>query len=223
LPEVSLSPSQQRSIALTLPSSAPGTVATSSRRLWPIFGAIAALLLIAVSAHFLGRRQTPEIAHVRQASPEAAPATIAQVDIPLLPLPPPPDDATTLLVRGQHAGVNPTTDESIPAFSAYNRGNYALAAERFSALAEAYPRSDLVSLYKGVSQLFLRQDQAALATLQLARQSTMPSVADSAQWYSAIAANRAHSDALVPLLDSLCKNPKSQYTDQSCSILSKLR
>jgi len=226
LPEAPFTPGQEQRIAARLPSTDAGTptVISSgpvrSRRHLAAFAAIAAVMIvcITVGSHmFLHRQPAPVANNAPPAVPSTPPATVAALEIPLAPLAPPGNDTVAPLTRGAH-GAEPSIDELLPAFDAYNTADYATAAKRFATLRKDYPHSEIVLLYLGVSQLFLHQDADAAATLALARHAATPSSADAAEWYSAIAAQRLHSPDAKALLDSLCKKPGSKYSAESCRI-----
>ena len=58
---------------------------------------------------------------------------------------------------------NPPPPSSAPAFEAYANDDYPLAAQRFTELADQFPRAELPFLYLGVTQL-LQQDNAHALT-----------------------------------------------------------
>jgi hypothetical protein len=226
LPEVPFTPGQEQRIAARLPSAEPGTSAIASRE--PVrprghlraFAAIAAGVLVCVLAGtqiYLHHQPVPMANNAPPAVPSAPPAITAELEIPLTPLAPPGNDATGPLTRGAQ-GAEPSVNELLPAFDAYNAADYATAAKRFSALKKDYPHSEIVLLYLGISQLFLHQDADAGTTLTLARHAAGPSTTDTAEWYSAIAAQRLHSPDAKALLDSLCKKAGSKYSTESCRI-----
>lgn len=226
LPEAPFTPGQEQRIAARLPSTDPGaSVANSNEPARPrghfrIYAAIAAGVLVCVltgTEMYLHRQPASTANNAPAAIPSAPPPTVAALEIPLAPLAPPGNDETAPLTRGGHS-AEPSVNELLPAFDAYNAADYATAAKHFTALKKNYPHSEIVLLYLGVSQLFLHQDADAGATLALARHAAAPNSADAAEWYSAIAAQRAHSPDAKALLDSLCKNASSKYSAESCRI-----
>ena len=224
LPEPSLSPAQHDRIAATLPGSASGSPSGPAyRRFLPLIVSIAAALLVAVViGRTLTQRSHPTV-QVVQSSPAAAPpAVIADLQIPLLPLPPPAPGATAPLTRGSHSGEDPFTEQLLPAFDAYNRNDYSLAAKRFFSLAATYPHSPVVHLYLGVSQLFLAEDQAAFTSLAIATVARTRSVAEPAAWYQAIAAQRLHHPNAKSRLESICHNSAAQFSPESCNALAHM-
>jgi len=166
---------------------------------------------------FLHRQPAPVANNVPATAPSAPPPTVAALEIPLAPLAPPGNDAVAPLTRGAH-NAEPSIDELLPAFNAYNAADYTTAAKRFTALKKDYPHNEIVLLYLGVSQLFLHQDADAAGTLTLARRAATPASADAAEWYSAIAAQRLHSPDAKTLLDALCEKAGSKYSADSCRI-----
>ena len=151
-------------------------------------------------------------------------ATVAHLDIPFTPLQPPSDTAP-LATRGD-AGPEPSVEELLPAFRAYNQADYAGAARAFERIGPRHPSSVLIPLYLGVSQLALAQNQPARTNLQhaldqaRARSSAGASAqVDEARWYLAIAAARLHSKEALTLLKMLCAERSSAYSPQSCTLL----
>jgi hypothetical protein len=220
LPEIALSAEQEARIGATLPFEADGAAKPKRRSSLPWVGAIAAALVLGATG-FVAMRQhpvsAPVVAHVEVTPPVAAPPP---VEIPLMPLAAPTEP--TLLTRGSHAQKNPSTEELVPAFAPYNHGDYQLAATRFTALTKDYPESDVALLYLGVSQLFLKQDQQANATLEHARRVAEPARIDAANWYSAIAAQRIEPRETAGFLRTLCGKTQSAYSAESCRILPTL-
>ena len=228
LPELPFTPGQEQRIAARLPSTDPGTdvVDISSGRKQArgnlrSLAAIAAAVLVCVLAgtqFYLRHRSSAPLANnVPPAVSSAPPTLTAELEISLAPLAPPGGDAVAPLTRGGHS-TEPSINELLPAFDAYNAADYATAAKRFVALKKDYPHSEIVLLYLGVSQLFLHQDADAGTILALARRAAAPNSADTVEWYSAIAAQRLHSPDAKTLLESLCKNTGSKYSEESCRI-----
>jgi hypothetical protein len=117
------------------------------------------------------------------------------------------------------AGNGPSTAELLPAFTAYNTGNYKLAAERFKPLAAGYPQSQLTLLYLGVSELFLQQNVDAAETLRKARATSTVFDRDAVTWYGAVAASRLRAADEAELLSELCAKKNSVYAARSCEAL----
>ncbi len=231
LPEAPFAPGQEQRIAARLPATDPGaSVVHSNEPARPrghlrVYAAIAAGILVCVMAGtqmYLHRQPSSTAKNAPPAIPSAPPPTVAALEIPLAPLAPPGNDATAPLTRGGHS-AEPSVNELLPAFDAYNAADYTTAAKRFTALKKDYPHSEIVLLYLGVSQLFLHQDADAGATLALARHAAAPASADAADWYSAIAAQRVHSPDAKALLDTLCKRADSIYSAESCRIAPTLQ
>ena len=175
LPEAPFTPGQEQRIGARLPSIDPGvSTANGSKAARPrghlrLYGAIAAGVLVCVmvgTQMYLHRQPSSTAKNAPPAIPSAPPSTVAALEIPLAPLAPPGNDATAPLTRGGHS-AEPSVNELLPAFDAYNAADYATAAKRFTALKKDYPHSEIVLLYLGVSQLFLHQDADAAVTLAL--------------------------------------------------------
>jgi hypothetical protein len=230
LPEAPFTPGQEQRIAARLPSTDPRVTTihaggpAHSRRHLGAFAAIAAAVIVCItvgSQMYLHRQAASTARNAPPPIPSAPPPTIAAIEIPLAPLAPPGNNTVAPLTRGAH-GAEPSIDELLPAFDAYNAADYTTAAKRFTALKKDYPHSEIVLLYLGVSQLFLHQDADAGANLTLARRTSAPNTTDAAEWYSAIAAQRLHSPEVKTLLDSLCKKTGSKYSAESCRIVPTL-
>ena len=230
LPELPLSDLQSKRIAAGLPNAPASTAAFGGIRLIPWASGIAALLLLTAGAFYFmssprdmqskgGASGKDGSTMATASAPAPAPVSIAALDVPVRPLAPPSDEATTLQTRGT-ASRTPPTAALMPAFVAYRRGDYASAAKRFKRLAVSYPSSDLVSLYLGVALLLDHQDEAAFASLQRARKLAPRS--DAAQWYSAVAALRVHSAEAKSLFETLCGESSSAYSADSCRIAASL-
>lgn len=227
LPEAPFTSGQEQRIAARLPSTDPGASVVGidiekrpARGKLFSFAAIAAGVLVCALAGteiYLHHQSTLIAKNTPPAISSPPPTVTAELEIPLAPLAPPGGDAAPPLTRGGHS-AEPSVNELLPAFNAYNAADYTTAAKRFTALKKDYPHSEIVLLYLGVSQLFLHQDADAQATLALARYAAAPYSADAADWYSAIAAQRMHSPDAKTLLDYLCKKTGSKYSSESCRI-----
>lgn len=213
LPESPLSATQMERIRATLPSHFGRTQADV--RLYAFIGIAATLLLatfLFLSAHSRDALP-PSVASV--AAPAAPAATL---EIPLSPLAPPQD----MLTRGGESAEAPSVDKLMPAFTAYNRRDYATAVSHFTQLQSRYPHNETVLLYLGIAQLFLHQDAKAYATLTSIQHPHAAS-ADALHWYTAVAAERTHVGDAPELFGHICANKASRWSEQSCNIQAQLR
>jgi hypothetical protein len=216
LAEVPLSTAQQQRIRAAIPATTPHG---KTGRPWWLSIAVAASVLVCFAAGAVAYRRTHET--VVAVSPvSAVPTTVAALEIPLRPLPAPQEAA--LVTRGAHRGDDPSIPELMPAFTAYNAGNYRDAATRFARLEGEYPRSEMVRLYLGVAQLFVHEDAAANASIASARSLPGKRFTDAERWYGAVAAQRLHSGEAKTLLDGLCADTASAYSAESCRLAPSL-
>jgi len=224
LPETQFTVDQQERLRPNL--STPTTVVPiQSRRSpsWQPFAAIAAVLVLAVSGIL-----TYRAANSKQPGPSIAvapaPKPAPTIEVALAKLPAPSDIAPGLVLRGgASSSGGPTFAELLPAFDAYNHDHYDVAARRFTQLTQHYPQSDLPSLYLGISQLFLGQNQNAVATLSHTAQIATPAHRDDVSWYSAIAATRTRNADATALFQQLCQDTHSAYSQQACQVASQLQ
>jgi hypothetical protein len=218
LPEPELSNAQLDRIRGTLPAQS-GRHTASNLRLYSFVGIAAALVLVAFLTFGLRfhRQSSPSVASTVSAS---VPKTVAILEIPISPLPPPEG---MLLSRGSQSDGNPSVDMLMSAFAAYNRGDYEAATTRFTSLRSRYPRSEIVSLYLGIAQLYLQQNAEAYATLISNNESAHPNLANARSWYAAVAAERTQSANAAQLFAEICANHASPWSIQSCKIESQLR
>jgi hypothetical protein len=182
---------------------------------WYVVSAVAAGLAFVAFLFFAGR--------ARQNAPQVAASAVHAVpmDLPIEKLPPPPEAKSELVFRGAVSSADPDAEELAPAFTAYDREDYQLAARRFAELATRFPGSDIPILYLGVSQLLSGNDHDALESLSRADAIAKPSRKDAASWYHATAAVRAHSPDAPALLQALCSQNNSAYARQACSVLTQ--
>jgi hypothetical protein len=213
LPQPEFSRGQQERIAVSLPIQKASTSSWSSGK---ALIALAAALLLAFGLVFWNHGQKNR--EVAQVQPLTLSPVLQQKEIPFAPLAAPSGSAA-LLTRGSGTDTEPANEQLLPAFRAYNHGEYAAAAELFGTLSTEYPRSGMTALYLGVSQLALHQDERASTTLHHARETNKPYDADAVQWYSAVAASRVHPEEERPLLTELCQKKASAYSARSCEAL----
>jgi len=158
----------------------------------------------AVAVQQPGTNPPMEFAELHQISPLAA-----------------PDDAPGLVSRGDSSGTSaePTATDLLPAFRAYNRGDFGVAAVAFAALADRFPDAEIPALYLGVSQLESGEDAAARGTLTRALRNADGARHADATWYLAVAELRTgDAAAAVPLLQSLCPPASTPYAPRACAL-----
>jgi len=204
-------------------------------RWYAVSGAIAATLLVcAILALHTWRSvpgAAPQVAETPtqpseqltpQNAPQAAPRP-APPEIEVAKLDPPLSTAPGLVLRGAGPIDQPDASQLAPAFDAYEKNNYPLAAERFDLLAKQFPRAEDPVLYLGVTQLLMHDDQAALVSLTRAEQLATARQQDVAKWYRAVAAVRTHDPEAAELLRELCRRDSSAYTKQACDLEQALK
>jgi hypothetical protein len=179
---------------------------------WYVVSAVAAGLAFVAILPFAGRHRptAPQVA--------ASAVHVVPINLPIEKLAPPPEAKSELVFRGPASSTDPDAEELAPAFAAYDREDYKLAATRFDQLARRFPGSDIPILYMGVSQLLSGDDPSALESLTRADAIAKPSRKDAASWYHAAAAVRAHSPDAPALLQALCRRDNSAYARQACPV-----
>jgi TolA-binding protein len=218
LPQEELSPLQTQCIAAKLPMQE--RKAASQWRLYA--GAIAAAAIVAAGVAGLRMQHQTQTA----ATPvlvTAPPRETAALEPQMTPLAAPGMGEMALLTRGKQDSAEPPIELLMPAFTAYNRADYALAAQRFTKLQESYPQSEIIPLYLGVSELWLHRDAEARASLSKALRLAPKATADAPMWYAAIAAQRTGAPEARSFYAALCANTSSRYSADSCRIASTLR
>ncbi|MGA8938276.1 MAG: hypothetical protein WB439_03845 [Acidobacteriaceae bacterium] len=135
----------------------------------------------------------------------------------------PPEDVAALVMRGSSSTPGPTVEDLLPAFRAYNRGDYAQAATAFAPLVARFPQSDIPPLYLGVSRLELGQNADAQRALAQAYSLTGSAHHDAAAWYLAVADLRLNRLKIaVPLLRALCAQPGDPDAPRACALAQRL-
>jgi hypothetical protein len=198
----------------------PRSDSTRKPTFWLSIAAVAAVLLVGVLgllsyrlSHFSAGQSIVATNHP-PAQPSADLPELHQI-APLAP----PDDVPVLVTRGATAARGPSVDDLMPAFRAYNRNDFGQAAAAFAPLVARFPRSDIPSLYLGVSQLQIGQNADAQRSLAQAHSLTGSTGHDAATWYLAIADLRLHqSRAAVSLLWDLCVKQPNPYTARACTL-----
>lgn len=191
---------------------------------YAVSGALAAVLLVcAVLALRTWPSRSTEPAQTAQvAQPEpTVPSQEQQPQVEIAKLAPPLALAPGLVLRGGGPTDRPNPDQLAPAFSAYEKSDYPVAADHFDLLAKQFPRAEVPVLYLGVTQLLMHDDQAALTSLTRASQLATGETKDAAAWYLAIAAVRMRNPEAAGLLHDLCRRPKSAYAEQACVLEAK--
>ena len=195
-------------------------VSTTTPAGWRWYAAAAAACFLAIAGAFLYLRQ-PQVNQTNLATtqtPTPQPLTprlqIAKLALPI-------GMAPGLVLRGEASTQQPTADQLSPAFEAYAKDDYPLATQRFTQLADQFPRAELPFLYLGVTQLLQQDNAHALTTLNradtLAQQNHSPQK-DAAAWYHALASVAAHSSEASTLLQAVCNQTQSPYSQQACEL-----
>lgn len=131
--------------------------------------------------------------------------------------------AAVLIYRSDRKDSQAFLKDLAAALEPYRRDDYAEAARDLAPLAGKYPNAAEPAFYLGVSQLFLNQNEAAIASLQMARRRGGETLRDDASWYLALALERAGKpeDARREV-EALCSRA-GQYKDQACAAVPELR
>jgi hypothetical protein len=216
VPQPAITASERDRILRKLPHAAVPTG-------WPWYAASAAAIILAAAGAFLFLRQPqtsqPTLA-TTQASLAPAPQSIGR-NLEIAKLAVPIGLAPGLTLRGEAPTQQPTAAQVSPAFEAYVKDDYPLAAQRFTELADQFPRAELPFLYLGVTQLLQQDNAHALTTLNradtLARENHS-SQKDDAAWYHALAAIATHSPDAPHLLNVVCADTRSSYSKQACEL-----
>ena len=128
-----------------------------------------------------------------------------------------------LATRGAGNASQPTGRELVKALGRYQKDDYAGAVQQLRALAKKYPQDGVVSLYLGVSELFLDQNQDAAQILANARVLNEGARRADSEWYLAVAGLRLRKpETALPLLHELCEG-KTSYSERACAIESQLK
>lgn len=198
------------------------TLYEESRSPWPALLAVAAALVVLAVGGAFGYRAmhppAPPAIAVQQPGP-SGPMEFAELH-QISPLPA-PDDAPGLVSRGDSSGPStvPSAADLLPAFRAYNRGDFRAAAAAFAALADRFPDAEIPALYLGVSQLESGDNATARGTLTHALSNAHDTRRPAATWYLAIAALRTgDTAAAIPLLQSLCSPASTPYAARACAL-----
>jgi hypothetical protein len=224
LPQPGITAAERARIRQKLPLIAP-TARTGGWRWYTVAGAAAALIIAGVLLT-ISQTEHPRQAHIDVPTVSEPAQTQAVAPQPAAPsaepqlakLEPPVDLSPALVLRGEVTTSEPTAQQLAPAFDAYSRNDYQLAAQRFSQLAKQFPRSGTPFLYLGVTQLLTNDNANALFNLTRAEQFISPGQKDVASWYRAIAARRTNAPNASQLLHAICSRNGSPYAQQACQL-----
>ncbi|HZL27254.1 MAG TPA: tetratricopeptide repeat protein [Acidobacteriaceae bacterium] len=197
-----------------------------SRSPWRALLAIAAALVLMVGSWFGYRAMhRPAAASIAVRQPDANPPMEFAELHRISPLAA-PEDAPGLVSRGDSSGASaePSAADMLPAFRAYNRGDYSAAVAAFASLAGRFPDAEVPALYLGVSQLELGDNAKARDTLTRALSNAHGARHADATWYLAIAELRTgDAMAAAPLLQSLCSGGPAPYAPRACALAKQIR
>jgi len=210
LPEANLTVLHSADIRATIPrpQHVAGEVRSHTSR--SVF-AIAAMVLFALCG----------FAAYRAFHQPTAPPLVAVVEAPKRITPfeklAPPDMALDMGSRGSHHQAAPSADQLLPAFTAYNSGDYATAQTAFATLAQQYPKSDLPLLYLGVTDLLLGKNREAADVLSKADTLAAPTRKEHIAWYRALAAQRTDDPSTNTMFSTICA-AGGTYSARACSL-----
>ena len=215
---VKAQPASPQRVAIRAPS-------RSTLRRWTfvaVAGLAAALGIVAVAVH---RRAAPATqSAVTPSASDGGRASALKQLAELEALPPPEPNSADLVTRGDDSrgATKPSAAELLPAFRAYNSGNYIDATRLFGTISAHYPHAELPRLYLGIAQLELKQDATAEQTLLPLTASSTPS--PDALWYAGAAAARAQDFATsARLFGRLCASYANDARHRnSCEIAKAL-
>jgi len=196
-------------IGAVQPSRKGGRLFTGWASFWlrpvPLAAAASAILLLAGSVFWVRNQKQPgnEVAQnhpvLQQATP---PASVLKLEKAPIVLP-----ASAVLVwRGQQDSTAQQASALKQALKPYETDNYREAARRLERVRKQYPQMAPAAFYLGICQLFLNQNEDAMASLKDAKNLAKPPLQDDVSWYLALAEHRLGKDDLAsPLLGNLCK------------------
>jgi TolA-binding protein len=162
--------------------------------------------------------QKPEAPAVTQQPPVPAqlPAAL-RLEMPEVKL----RAAAVLVMRGGGDSQQYLKDLA-PALDAYRAGNYAAAAQEFSALEPKYPKAVEVFFYGGVSWLQRGANDSAVQSLGHAQTLREPEFADEVAWYLGLAYHRAGNiQAARAQFEKVCAG-KSAFSMRACAAAKEL-
>ncbi|HUA20234.1 MAG TPA: hypothetical protein VMB25_15910 [Bryobacteraceae bacterium] len=127
--------------------------------------------------------------------------------------------AAVLTYRGNADAAKTYLAELAAALEPYRKDDYDEAARRLALLSRKYPDAAEPAYYLGVSQLFLRQNPAAVESLQTARSHSDETLRDDISWYLALALDRVgRTSEARSQAEALCARA-GEYKDQACAAL----
>jgi hypothetical protein len=211
------------------PRRAPRPTASVWNWLWRplpaavVFATLAALVAIAVrkSPSVIQPVSPVETARGPSVSPTPAPAPSAfalvlqkaAIKIPA---------AAVLIYRSDRKDSQAFLKDLAAALEPYRRDDYAEAARLLAPLTGKYPDAAEPAFYLGVSQLFLNQNESAIASLQMAGRRAGETLRDDASWYLALALERAGKpDDARREAEALCIRA-GEYKDKACAAAHEL-
>jgi hypothetical protein len=131
--------------------------------------------------------------------------------------------AAVLTFRGDANAGRTYLADLAAALEPYRMDDYAESARRLESLSQKYPDAAEPWFYEGVSQLFLKQNEAAVQSLESARRQAGDTLRDDISWYLALAYHRAGNRANARReAEALCTHP-SEYKDRACAAASALK
>lgn len=181
-----------------------------ARVTWAMAPVAAAALLVLAAHSPVPRRRVPiavSLGDYQRAAPvEPAPIVVALEEL--------------LTWRGATPGA--AQSETVSAFAAYQRGDYAEATRLFGALASRDPRRHRAAFYQGVALLLAGRAAEAIAPLDRAKSLGGAAERSDAQWYLALARVHAGDPAQGRReLDELCLSGAG-HAWEACQVLRRL-
>lgn len=177
-----------------------------------------AVVLFAISPVWRAPSPVPAVRPAAAPAPSPTPpALVLALSKPELRL-----SLAALQFRGSPLG-NPLLADLKPAFAAFDRDDFADAAQQLGLLAPRYPQSVEVPFYLGVSRLFLDDAAGARDALGAAERLADNGFADDVAWYLAIADERSGDRAGARArMDRLCR-ATGVRADEACAASARLR
>jgi len=202
-----LSPHEEERLWRRVREGTAAPVAAPRRWLW---AAAAALFAAAVPATLLLRGSV-------QPSPSPLSPTSPSAGAPVLPL----EKLDVLTPPGAalvwRDGGSPAERALHEALARYAKGDLAEAAAQLQGVADRSPQAPPALLYRGVALLLLDRPAEAAAALQAAQERSTPFWRPHAQWYLAVASERAGDAArAAALVRALCGGG-SAYDQRACA------
>jgi hypothetical protein len=175
-----------------------------------IWAAAAAVFAAAVPAYVLVRPVAPSPTPSAGAGVATAPGFALPVDKLSLRTPP----GAALVWRGGESSYERDLQQAL---ASYDAGDLDQAARRLEALSGEQAAGAAAPLYRGVALLLLGRPGEAVPVLRVARERATPFWRPHAQWYLAVASERAgESEGAAALLRELCGGG-SEYDARACA------